>query len=275
MNKQEITDITARYGLAPNKQLGQNFLVGDNVVSRILDLCRPHAGRILEIGPGLGAVSRGLAEICVSYTAVEIDSGFVRYLRDYFAGNGKVSIIHADFLKEDVAGEFDLAVSNLPYYCASEILFKLAAAYSMPVIFAMVQREMAQRITARAGGENYGAMTVNLEYYFNTRECFVVPGDAFYPRPEVKSSFISLERKTRHFGDACSEQVFHDVVRSAFWGRRKTILKSLAESPHMDLGRERAAEIVEQCGIDPGARGETLPLAAYIKLAEAVISNEK
>ncbi|HPS57876.1 MAG TPA: 16S rRNA (adenine(1518)-N(6)/adenine(1519)-N(6))-dimethyltransferase RsmA [Spirochaetota bacterium] len=268
-------EITARYNLAPNKKLGQNFLVGDNVVSRILELCRPHAGRILEIGPGLGAVSCGLAEMSSAYTAVEIDSGFVRYLSDLFAGNSKVHIIHGDFLKTGVNDEFDLAVSNLPYYCASEILFRLASEFSMPVIFGMVQREMAQRITAAEGSENYGAMTVNLAYYFSTRECFVVPGDAFYPRPEVKSSLIKLERKTRYFPDTKSESLFHDVVKSAFWGRRKTILKTLADSPHMDLGRERAGAILEQCGIDTGARGETLGLSAYIKLTEAIINNEK
>ena len=275
MNKQQIMDITARYSLAPNKKLGQNFLVGDNVVSRILELCRPHAGRVLEIGPGLGAVSRGLAEMSAAYTAVEIDSGFVRYLEDLFSGNSRVRIVHADFLRVELEDEFDLAVSNLPYYCASEILFRLAADFSMPLVFAMVQREMAQRITANEGSENYGAMTVNLAYYFSTKECFVVPGEAFYPRPDVKSSFISLERRERHFGHAGGERVFHNVVRSAFWGRRKTILKSLAESPHIDLDRERAGAVLEQCGIDPGARGETLPLSAYIKLAEAVIGNEK
>jgi 16S rRNA (adenine1518-N6/adenine1519-N6)-dimethyltransferase len=275
MNKQQIMEITARYNLAPNKKLGQNFLLGDNVVSRILELCRPHTGRILEIGPGLGAVSRGLADMGASYTAVEIDSGFVRYLSDLFSGNGKVRIVHADFLKVDLADEFDLAVSNLPYYCASEILFRLATDFSMPVIFGMVQREMAQRITAHEGNENYGAMTVNLGYYFNTSECFVVPGDAFYPRPDVKSSFIKLERKQRYFTDVKSESLFHDVVKSAFWGRRKTILKSLADSPHMDLGRGMASAILEQCGIDSSARGETLSLSAYIKLAEAIISNEK
>lgn len=268
-------EITARYNLAPNKKLGQNFLVGDGVVSRILELCRPYAGRILEIGPGLGAVSRGLAEMGSAYTAVEIDSGFVRYLSDLFAGSGKVRIVHADFLKADLADEFDLAVSNLPYYCASEILFRLAAEFTMPVIFGMVQREMAQRITAREGNENYGAMTVNLGYYFNTSECFVVPGDAFYPRPDVRSSFIKLERKKRYFDDGKSETLFHDVVKSAFWGRRKTILKSLSDSPHMDLGRERAGAILEQCGIETNARGETLGLAAYIKLTEAIINNEK
>ncbi len=275
MNRNEIMDITARYKLAPNRKLGQNFLVGDNVVSRILALCRPFCGRILEIGPGLGAVSRGLADMASMYTAIEIDSGFVRYLTDHFAGNSRVRIVHADFLKVELADEFDLAVSNLPYYCASEILFRLATDFTIPVIFAMVQREMAQRIIASEGDENYGAMTVNLGYYFNTAECFVVPGNAFYPVPEVKSSFISLKRKKRHFNNAASERIFHDVVRSAFWGRRKTILKSLSESPHMNLGREAAGAFLEQSGIDPGARGEVLPISSYIKLAEAIIANEK
>jgi len=275
MNRQQIIEITGKYNLAPNKKLGQNFLIGDSTVSRILELCRPHSGRILEIGPGLGAVSQGLAEMSSSYTAVEIDSGFVRYLSDLFAGNSRVRIIHSDFLKVDLADEFDLAVSNLPYYCASEILFRLAAEFTMPAVFAMVQREMAQRITAAEGTENYGAMTVNLAYYFSTRECFVVPGEAFYPRPDVKSSFISLERKKRHFSDAKDERVFHDVVRSAFWGRRKTILKSLSQSPHMKMERDRAAQILEECGVESGARGETLPLQSYIKLAEAIIRNEK
>lgn len=275
MNRQQIIEITARYNLAPNKKLGQNFLVDDNIVSRILELCRPHSGRILEIGPGLGAVTGGLADMGQSCTVVEIDSGFVRYLSDLFAGKGNVRVVHADFLKSDLADEFDLAVSNLPYYCASEILFRLAAEFTMPVVFAMVQREMAQRITAREGSENYGAMTVNLRYYFNASECFVVRGDAFYPRPGVKSSFIKLERKPRYFAEPEHESLFHEVVRSAFWGRRKTILKSLADSPHLSLGRERAAVLLKECGTDSSARGETLALSEYIKLTEALIKNEK
>lgn len=275
MNRNEINKITDEYGLAPNKKLGQNFLINDEIIGRIVNACKPDGRRILEIGPGLGAISRGLADRSDEYTAVEIDSGFVRYLSDVFEGRKNVSIIHGDFLKIDPGDRFDVVISNLPYYCASEILFRIAAKFSAPEVYGMMQKEMGDRIIAKPGSENYGALTVTLSYYFNAKVLFHVPGESFYPRPEVKSSFLGFERAGRVFTLPGDEEMFHMVVKSAFWGRRKTLHKSLSESPHLDFSRDFIHSVITGSGIDPDLRGEKLSLDEFIRLTETIIKMKK
>lgn len=275
MNRNDILKISEEYGLAPNKKLGQNFLINDEIIKRIVDSCNPDNRNILEIGPGLGAISGGLAEKCLSYTAVEIDSGFVRYLADLFAGKSNISIIHCDFLKSDLDDRFDVIVSNLPYYCASEILFRIAGRYSAPEVYGMMQKEMGDRIIARPGSENYGALTVTLSYYFNAKVLFHVPGESFYPRPEVKSSFLGFKRRDKIFIRPEDEEMFHLIVKSAFWGRRKTLHKSLAESPHLEFSKEFIQSAIKECGIDPDVRGERLSLEEFIRLAEIILKMKK
>ncbi|HOP31250.1 MAG TPA: 16S rRNA (adenine(1518)-N(6)/adenine(1519)-N(6))-dimethyltransferase RsmA [Spirochaetota bacterium] len=270
MNKSDIHRITEEYGLAPNKKLGQNFLINDDIIKRIVNACSPESRSILEIGPGLGAISRGLAERALSYTAVEIDSGFVRYLTDLFSGKGNVNVIHTDFLKSELDDRFDVIVSNLPYYCASEILFRIASMFSAPEVYGMMQKEMGDRIIAKPGSENYGALTVTLSYYFDAKVLFHVNGECFYPKPDVRSSFLAFKRKERVFTKA-DDEMFHLIVKSAFWGRRKTLHKSLAESPHLDFSKEFIHDVLSECGIDPGVRGEKLSLDEFVKLTEAII----
>jgi len=272
MNKSDILHITDEYGLAPNKKLGQNFLINDEVIKKITAICEPENKRILEIGPGLGSVTTPLQEKALSYTAIEIDSGFVRYLSDIFGNSSKIRIIHGDFLKTEVEDVFDIIVSNLPYYCASEILFRIAGTFKTENIFIMVQKEMAERITAGPGTENYGALTVTLSYHFDSRILFHISGESFYPKPDVKSSFLKLARKPLYFKSREHERLFQLIVKSAFWGRRKTLLKSLSDSPHMDLDKVSVEKILHGCGISPGVRGETLSLTDFIKLTEGVIA---
>ena len=113
MNNADILQITGEYGLAPTKKFGQNFLINDDIIDRIISHCKPEGRKVLEIGPGLGAISRGLAERAESYTAVEIDSGFYRYLTDLFSGRDNVKLIHGDYLKVKLDEKFPLVVSNL------------------------------------------------------------------------------------------------------------------------------------------------------------------
>ncbi len=272
MNKNEILHITKEYGLAPNRKLGQNFLINDNVIKKIIDACMPENKRVLEIGRGLGSVSTALERKAASYTAIEIDSGFVRYLSDVFRDSNKTRIIHGDFLKTEIEDEFDIIISNLPYYCASDILFRIAEDFTAENIFIMIQKEMAGRITAGPGTENYGALTVTLSYYFKCHRLFHVSGGSFYPKPDVMSSFLHLARKPLYFKSPEHKDLFQMIVKSAFWGRRKTLLKSLADSPHMDLDKATAEKILHGCGINPGARGETLSFPDFIRLTEGVIA---
>ena len=280
MKKSDILKITEEYGLAPNKKFGQNFLINDAVIQKIVDSCSPDGLSILEIGPGLGSISVPLVQRVRSYTAVEIDSGFVRYLADIFPDgedselSRKVRVIHDDFLKSDIEDVFDVIVSNLPYYCASEILFRIAKNFTAEKIFVMMQKEMAERVIAAPGSETYGALTVTLSYYFSSKILFHIPGECFYPKPDVKSSFLQLLRKPRFFTLPEHEEMFHLIVKSVFWGRRKTLLKSLTDSPHLEMKRDAVENILQICGIRPDVRGEKLSLDEFIKLTEGVIRNQ-
>ncbi|HPX92236.1 MAG TPA: 16S rRNA (adenine(1518)-N(6)/adenine(1519)-N(6))-dimethyltransferase RsmA [Spirochaetota bacterium] len=268
MNKSDVKYITETYGLAPNKKLGQNFLIDDNIISKILNAVAPTGKRILEIGPGLGAISQGMVRESFHYTAVEIDKGFVTYLEEMLKDE-RVSIIHGDFLKVQLEDNFDTIVSNLPYYCASEILFKIAENYSAPEVFCMMQKEMAERIMACPGDKSYGALTVALSYYFNVTLLFHVPAEVFYPKPEVKSSFVKFVRKDKACIDKESEDLFKLIVKSAFWGRRKTLFKSLSQSPHIRFEKDIIDKALEMSSIPPDIRGEKLSTDDYINLAIA------
>jgi 16S rRNA (adenine1518-N6/adenine1519-N6)-dimethyltransferase len=136
----------------------------------------------------------------------------------------------------------------------------------------MIQKEMGERIMSLPGSKIYGALAVTLSYYFSSKVLFHISGESFYPKPDVKSSFLELTRKDRYFEHRGYEDIFHLVVKSAFWGRRKTMLKSLSESPHLELDRDRVKRILDLSGIKPDVRSEMLSLDEYIKLTESVIS---
>ncbi len=269
MNRNEIIQTARELGLSPNKKLGQNFLCDAGMVRKILSAAGVADGdRVLEIGPGLGALTEGLLERAASVTAVEVDAGFVRFLSQRFAGNERLKLIHGDFLKQVPEPGFTKAVSNLPYYCSSEALFRIAAEYRIPSVYVMLQREMARRITAAPGSSEYGALSVSLGIYYRARTLFSIPPECFYPRPDVVSVFIGLDLRqdTALGGEALA--LFHLLVKSAFWGRRKTLLKALAESPHIALDRETVADVLAGMGLDSRIRGEDMSVADFITLSE-------
>jgi len=269
MNKSEVKSIIRLHGLHPNRKLGQNFLVSDQARDRIIAAAGPlDEGMVLEIGPGLGALTERLIDVAKAVTAVEIDSGLSRFLSERFAGKNNFRLLHADFLKSEIEGPFTAIVSNLPYYCSSEMLFRFVR-YDAPAAYVMLQKEMAERIGAKPGRKAYGALTVSLGFHFEPCILFSVPRHAFYPMPEVSSRFVKLVRRGPSALAADETDLFHLIVKSAFWGRRKTIRKALSESPHLSTGRSDAEIILEKAGIRSDARGEDLNLDDYIRMAQA------
>ena len=267
MKKKDVISIAETYGLAPNKRLGQNFLVDDGITEKIIGIISPSRDdAVLEIGPGLGALTGMLLERSCSVTAVEIDAGLYRYLREAFTGRENLELLHCDFLKCETEDRYTRVVSNLPYYCASEILFKIASTLGAKGVYVMLQREMAQRITAAPGSPDYGALTVTLGYYYRSRIALQVPREVFYPRPDVGSSFMALERREDNPLSPEENVLFHSVVKSAFWGRRKTILKALSESPHLSFEKDRIRSALEKTGIEAVSRGEELSTEEYCSL---------
>ena len=270
MNTVEIKRTIAGLGLHPNRRLGQNFLVSPEARERIVGAmeCGP-ADRVLEVGPGLGSLTELLLDRAGHVTAVEIDAGFCRFLSGRFGARENFTLIHGDFLKNPPPDIFSKIVSNLPYYCSSGMLFEMSR-YAAPQVYVMLQKELADRVTASPGGKSYGALTVTLGFYYEARRVFTVPRESFYPRPDVTSAFLKLSRRPSLPLDGDGIGLFHLLVKSAFWGRRKTILAALSGSPHLDLGREGAARVLAGAGIDHGRRGEELGLEEYINLARAM-----
>ncbi len=270
MNTVEIKHLIADLGLHPNRRLGQNFLVSPEARERIVGAMECGASdRVLEIGPGLGALTGMLLDRAGHVTAVEIDSGFCRYLSERFGAREHFTLIHGDFLKDPPPDTFTKIVSNLPYYCSSEMLFEMSR-YAAPQVYVMLQKELAERITASPGAKSYGALTVTLGFYYEPRRIFTLPRESFYPRPDVTSSFLKLSRRPSLPLIGKEIELFHLLVKSAFWGRRKTILTALSGSPHVDIGREGAAHILAEAGIEQGRRGEDLSRDEYVALARAM-----
>jgi len=275
MKKSDVLEISREYGLSPNKRLGQNFLVSTEFTEKLLNsLNISQNDRILEIGPGLGAMTQGLSERSESVTVVEIDSGLVRFLSDRFRETDNIKIIHADFLKVKFEDEYTKIVSNMPYYCASEMLFQIARDYTADEIYIMIQKEMADRIVSSPGTKNYGALTITLGFYFKAQILFNVKQGLFYPRPDVLSSFVKLEKRKDLPLDSEGIEIFHKIVKSAFWGRRKTLLKALSDSPHMEYSKDIVRYILEESGTDTDIRGETLSIDDYIRIVKQIQTSQ-
>jgi len=269
MNKNELFEIIKKENLSPNKSLGQNFLLNNFALEKIISVLNlQKEDSVLEIGPGLGFLTEKIIPNCEKLTAVEIDSGLYKYLIKRFKDFDNIKFIHSDFLKLDIYEKFDVVVSNLPYYCASEIIFKIAKDFSSSNLFVLLQSEMADRMVSKKDSKVYGALTVTLGLYYDIKILFKIGGSDFYPQPDVSSSFVHLKPKKNPFHDKDEIDLFHLIVKSAFWGRRKTILKSLSASPHLTYPKENILDVLQKTKIDRTVRAENLDIQDYINITK-------
>ena len=250
------------HGHAPRKRFGQNFLADPHYVARIVAAIGPQPGQtIVEIGPGLAALTGLLIERAGHIVAVEIDRDLAARLRERFAP-AQLTLVEGDALAFDFAslGPRLRVVGNLPYNISSPLLFHLAS-YEAQLrdIHVMLQREVVARMTAPPATPDYGRLTVMLQARFSVTRLFTVPAGAFQPAPKVESAVARL----LPLGDArpaiTDEALFARVVAAAFGQRRKTLRNALAS-----LAGEAA---LREAGIDPAARGETLSVAEFVRLA--------
>ncbi len=267
-------------GIRARKALGQNFLVDRNVIARIADAVDiGPEDRILEVGPGKGALTELLAARCARLVAVELDTRLVPVLRREFSDNQRVEIVHDDILKLDLrsllasegAGKWKVA-ANLPYNISTPVLFKFLDHMDLfSRLVLMLQKEVGDRLAASPGTKDYGTLSVFFQLHFNVaRELIVRPG-SFHPVPKVDSvvlSFVPLEKPREEVGD---ERYFRRMVKGAFSMRRKTLWNCL-KGADLGLSGEQLAEALETCGIDPGRRGETLSLGEFAALSRAMIA---
>lgn len=272
--------ILRKYGIVPKKSLGQNFLVDANVLRNIVRIAGLDKEKgALEIGPGIGALTQHLAEAAGRVAAVEIDRRLLPVLEETLAPYDNVTVIHGDILKMDLSRLFAeqfagmkaaSVVANLPYYVTTPILMALLEA-DLPLehIVVMVQKEVAERITAPPGSKAYGALSIAVQYRCEAEIAAVVPPTVFIPRPDVDSAVIRLSRLDKPRVETEDETFLFDVVRAAFAQRRKTLLNNLQARFGKDRKEELLAALAE-AGLDPGRRGETLSLAEFAALGGAL-----
>ncbi|MBQ4494316.1 MAG: 16S rRNA (adenine(1518)-N(6)/adenine(1519)-N(6))-dimethyltransferase RsmA [Selenomonadaceae bacterium] len=256
--------ILKKFKLRAVKGLGQNFLIDADIVRGIVEAADICAGdEVLEIGAGIGTLTQGLLEAGAFVTAVEVDKKLPAVLKETLAGYENFRLVEGDILKinlsELMPKPFKVA-ANLPYYITTQILLTLLEK-DLPAtkIVTMVQREVAERMTAAPGSKIYGALSVAVQFRSEPRIAFDVPPESFLPSPEVTSSVVVCDVRKPPF--EVDEDFFFRVVRTAFAQRRKTLLNSLA-----CFGREKLLA----SGIDVKRRAETLSLKEFAALATAL-----
>jgi 16S rRNA (adenine1518-N6/adenine1519-N6)-dimethyltransferase len=271
--------VLQRLGLKPKKSLGQNFLLHPHQARRIVDALDLSPGDVvLEIGPGLGALTALLAEAAREVVALEVDRALVAFLREeLFAGRAGVQIVHEDVLKFDLtalsrdAGQPLKVVGNLPYQITSPLLFKLIEAKeAISLAVLMVQAEVGARLLAKPGGKDYGILSVMAQYHFRLSRLFTLGPANFYPPPQVNSVVLRLE-PARPEPKAWDENTFSRVVKTAFAQRRKTLKNTLAvKAPIFGLHPEDLLEILAKLEIEPSRRAETLSVAQFVEISNKV-----
>ncbi|MBR0228583.1 MAG: ribosomal RNA small subunit methyltransferase A [Clostridia bacterium] len=260
------------------RSLGQNFITDDALFAQLVDLAGVgEADAVLEIGAGAGGMTKELSRRCRKVVAIEVDGTLLPILRVALEKCKNVELVHGDVLRLNLPeltaplGDFHI-VANIPYYLTTDLM-NLLLSSAMPIksINLMVQKEAAQRMVARPGEEGYGLLAVKAQYFYDPVIALDVPACLFTPPPKVDSAFVVMPRREKPPVDVRDEALFFKVAASAFAMRRKTMENNLIAS--FRLPREQARELLAKCGIREGARGETLSMADFAALANAMTSN--
>jgi 16S rRNA (adenine1518-N6/adenine1519-N6)-dimethyltransferase len=277
MTETELRLLLARYDFHFSKSMGQNFLVDPEIPERIADGAKlTRATHVLEIGPGIGALTAKLCSRSGFVTAVELDKRLPPLLQETLANYSNVEIVSGDALKLDFAELLsrkpdytDMCVcANLPYNITSPILAKLLESRLFRTVTVMIQREVAHRLCAEPGTPDYGAFTVFTKYYSSPEILFDVPPQCFIPQPGVTSSVIRLDTFSEKPPEVTDEAMFFRVVKASFAMRRKTLLNGLRAAFGDKLSRDELAEILAQAGLAENIRGETLGIPEFARLAD-------
>jgi 16S rRNA (adenine1518-N6/adenine1519-N6)-dimethyltransferase len=257
--------------------MGQNFLIDDTVPERIAELSGIGENtHVLEVGPGIGALTSRLCELAGFVTAVELDRSLLPILSETLEGISNYEIVQGDILKLDIKSTVSqnpltrkIACANLPYNITTPAITALLECGVFETITVMVQREVAHRICAAPGTSDYGAFTVFVRFHAEPEILFDVPPDSFVPRPNVFSSVVKLTPRTAPHGDIPDAKMFFRVVRASFSQRRKTLVNGLSAG-FPELSKDALTEIVKSAGHDERIRGETLGIREFAAIANAV-----
>lgn len=275
-------EILQKHGFSLKKSLGQNFIVEPNILANIVKAAGlDEHTNVIEVGPGIGALTEYVARSSKQVVAFEIDDRLIPVLEDTLSPYDNIRVVHQDVLKanlkEVLAETIDLeeplmVVANLPYYITTPIIMHfLESELRIDGLVIMMQKEVADRITAAPGSKAYGSLSIAIQYYMEAEIAFIVPKTVFVPQPNVDSAILKLTRRDKPVVEVKDKKFFFELIRASFVQRRKTIWNNLL----IRYGKtdEIKAELtagLEKAGIDPKRRGESLSIAEFAKLADSL-----
>ena len=270
-----VRDILSRHGFSFSKALGQNFLINPSVCPRMAELCHPDLTgdfAVLEIGPGIGVLTKELARVAKRVISIELDTRLLPILKETLADSPNVTVINGDAMKLDLAAILSehaeglpvVVCANLPYYITSPLLMRLLES-RLPIaaVTVLVQKEAAVRLCARPATRECGAVTLAVRYFAEPEILFSVSKGSFIPAPKVDSSVIRLRLHGKPPCPIADEALFFRLVHAAFQQRRKTLLNSLTNA---GFDKARIAEALQEVGLSPTARAEELTLEQFAAL---------
>ena len=274
--------VQERHGFTFKKSFGQNFLTDTNILQKIVDTAEiDDQVNVIEIGPGIGALTEFLAERAAEVMAFEIDHRLVPILADTLRDFDNVTVVNEDILKVDLAQHIqnfknpDLpikVVANLPYYITTPILMHLIeSGIPFSEFVVMMQKEVADRISAQPNTKAYGSLSIAVQYYMTAKVAFIVPRTVFVPAPNVDSAILKMVRRPEPAVAVEDESFFFKISKASFTHRRKTLWNNLTGYfGKTEEVKDKLTKALDQAGLSPSVRGEALSLAEFASLADAL-----
>ncbi len=279
MIKNNTLEVIKKHNLKLTKTLGQNFLNDDSVVKSIVSAAEIDAHTlILEIGPGIGSMTKEMASTSAGVVAVEIDKHLIAALNDNLSGFSNIAIINSDIMKVDIEAIINeykekynadrvKVVANLPYYITTPIIMKfLEEVKGIDGMVFMVQKEVAQRMVSKPGIKDYGALSVAVQFYSHPQIIFDVPPHCFIPQPEVHSTVIKLDI-LKEPPVKVNKELYFRLVKASFGQRRKTLVNGLANAGIFNKSKEQIKQIIDSMGLNENVRGEVLSVEKFGELS--------
>ena len=280
-------EILAKHGFTFKKSLGQNFLTEPNILRKIVATAAiDDQTNVIEVGPGIGALTEQLAKHARQVLAFEIDDRLIPVLQDTLAPYPNIQVIHQDVLQADLSTTIREAftdelpikvVANLPYYITTPIMMHfLESQAPIQEMVVMMQKEVADRISAVPGTKAYGSLSIAVQYYMEAELAFIVPKTVFVPQPNVDSAILKLTRRATPAVEVTDEKEFFKLTKAAFQLRRKTLWNNLQNSYGKDeKTKEWLKASLAASEIDPTRRGETLSLAEFARLSNEMVAHKR
>lgn len=275
-------EILEKYGLSAKKSLGQNFIIDTNILRNIVQTAKvDEHTTVIEVGPGIGALTEQIAKEAKEVFAFEIDDRFLPVLEDTLSPYENVTVFHQDILKVDFK-QFEkeylkdvsrlVVIANLPYYITTPIIMHLIES-SLPVeeMVLMMQKEVASRLEAVPSTKAYGSLSIAIQYYMDVEVAFTVPRTVFMPQPNVDSAIIHLNTLENPPVDVENEELFFKIVRASFEQRRKTIWNNLRKAMDDKSKEDELKKAFEDAEINPQRRGESLTIEEFGRLSNAIV----